>query len=384
MRISDFFAGAGAAGNTFNLTAGAVLNQNDLVELGPDGRGYPATCTDYAAFVGPTTSPTTGALPITSLIGYQVAKMRLPKLAINPADASIYALTSNSAGPSVGAAVLRYSCVGILLGKLTVSTVASQMTASRLLQLSNGNFAAVFEFSQQLSYAILDADLKIIQTATAIEAVYSGAAWEAISLSGGGFAISYQQSANAALQRVAIFNNAGGAVLAPTTIQTWTGAAGLVHTSMVELSNGNIAVGCNSFYATTQGLYHAILSSVGAPVQAFVNLDPAVSGGGAAIIPEMSALAGYYAVTRPTAANQKGWVLNNAGVLQGALFSSATTPYPGTNGTKVVNDGSTFYLIWGQSDGTTQFTKMPVSGTGYATTNVTLSLSCPGNITDCP
>jgi len=379
MRISDFFAGAGAAGNTFNLTTGAVLSQNDLVEMGPDGRGYPATCLDYAAFVGPTTSPTTAALPITSLIGYQTAKMRLPKLAINPVDASIYALTSNSAGPSLGAAVLRYTCAGLLLGKVTLSTAASQMTASRLLQLGNGNFAAVFEFGQQLSYTIFDPDFKIIQAATPIEAVSSGAAWEAITLSGGGFAISYQQSANAALQRLAIYNNAGVAVVAPTTIQTWTGTTGLVHTSMVELSNGSIAIGCNSFYATTQGLYHGIWSSAGAPVQAFANLDTAVSGGGAAMIPEMSALAGYYAVTRPTATNQKGWVFNNVGALQGAPFSSATTPYPGNNGTKVVNDGSTFYLIWGQNDGTTQFTKMPVAGTGYSTMNVSVSFACPGN-----
>jgi len=375
MRLSDFFPAGGSA-NNFNLTAGAALSQNDTVLMGPDGLGYPAICTDYAAVANAYTQIVAQTTIDSATYSPQINRVPSP---IIGADGSVYIL-SNSAGSGASPtnfAVRRYSSAGALLGSVILSNVSGTSLISKFFKLSNGNYCAVFGLittGVNLYYCIIDPNLNIVVPTAAIETSYSNSVFDATPLSGGGFAVCYQLQGTPASQRLAVYSNTGAVTMAPTTIQTWTGTANPVNTQMAELSSLNIAISFNSHFTTTVGLYYGIFSPVGASVLAISNLDTVSTGGyNTYTNPEISSLPGYFAVARQNGTNMKAFVFNNAGALQGSAFSQASNTV-NKWGTQLLNDGAKFYMVWSGAS-VTNFSVLPTTGTGYTTKDVTSA--CP-------
>lgn len=374
MNVSDY----AARNNTFRLKAGTAITQNDLLELGPDGKCYPVQVTDYAAVNQVTygtaqTNAATGQIVAQTQVvaGQTLAYSR--QAVLQGDDGSIFTFTNNSGAN--GLLLSKYSAAGALVSSVTVDATATAYTNQHILKLSNGNIAVAAFTGTALSYAVYDQNLNLVKAFTSVGEASSSAYFSACALSTGGFAVAYQQNTNQLLSRLATFDNTGTAVLAPTTIWTRTGTTGTQYHRMAQLSNGNLAVAVSSTNTVSSiGLFHGVVTTAGVSVLAFTSLDTT----SVSIIPELSVMTGYYAISRPNNGNQLGFVFDNTGALQGAGFTAATTAGAtgGTtlNLTKLVNDGTAFYLIWPRSsDSKEVLTKLPVTGTGYSTTIITTS-----------
>lgn len=366
--------------NTFSLKAGANISQNDALELGPDGRAYPVQITDYAAvsncnYGTAQTNAATGQIVAQTQVvaGQTTAYYR--QAVLQGSDGSIFTFTSNAAS-NQGLLLSKYSSSGGLIAQAAVDGTTSTYFAHQSFFLSNGNICVVAgggPAGGKVWFAIYDAKLVQIKSLTALAEDVPALYFSACALSGGGFAIVYQQNSNPLLSRLATFDNTGTVVLAPTTIWTRTGTSGTQYHRIAQLSNGNLAIAVSSANTVSSiGLYHGIVTTAGVSVLAFTNLDTT----SAAWLPELSVMTGYYSVSCANGTNQLGFVFDNTGTLQGAGFTAATTSGNNGTATKLVNDGTAFYLIWPRSsDSKEVLTKLPVTGTGYVTTVLNVSLS---------
>ncbi len=354
--------------NSLKIQANEDIAAGDLVEIDAvAGKGSRVRVTDYA--VVPTmiygtaqTSTATGRIvaQTTVISGQTQAYSRQAVVQIS--DGSIFTLTNYS--PSNGIKLNKYSPSGTLLGTVAVNTTSNSFYNHHLLLLSNGNLACLYQYTGPLTYAVYDQSLALVKTATNVSENASTASFcfSAVALDGGGFAIVYQQEADLLLTRLNTFDNTGTQVLAPTTIWARTGTAGAQRHRMGQLSDGNLAivVTCTSGTGSV-GLNHGIVTTGGASVLAFNNKDTvAVSS-----LPELSILPGYYCFSYANGTNQLAYVCNNAGTVQGAGFSAGPATGASNNKTRIVNDGTTFYLLWHrQSDTASMLTKLPTTGTG--------------------
>lgn len=372
--LSDFIA------NVSSVIAGAAISQRDLVQLAPNG-AYPVTVADFAAVpnmaYGTTqTSTATGQIVAqTSVVAGAIGGLNSRLAVAQGSDGSIFCVGTNDTSGN-GCKVFHYSPAGTLLGSLALDTAAASLDVVRIFPLSNGNICCLWSISAQaIKFEIFDLNLQVIVAATAIETTgYSNGqtAYDAIPLSGGGFAVCYQRDASPTLQRFVTYDNTGVVVTAAATIATWSGTVGRVFVKMVQLSNGNIAFAFNSLYTTTVGLYHMVLTTAGVSVLALTNLDT-VSGG--SFWPDIAAMTGFYCVSRPNGTALKAFVFNNAGAQQGGTFSNSTTQNQ-INKNKLLSDGTQFWLLF--SDTVTskmELAKLPTTGTGYSTTNITLTVA---------
>lgn len=373
--LTGAFGAGTISQGVFNLKAGANISQNDALELGPDGKAYPVQVTDYAAVANvnygtPQTNAATGQIVAQTQVVAAQTTAYYRQAVLNGADGSIYTVTANAPGPA-GVLLSKYSAAGALLAQAIAEPTAA-FVAQQAFFLNNGNIC-VFANSPGVggtpSFWIYDPNLVQIKGMTSLPETSIGPYGQAVALSGGGFAIVYQQNANPLLSRLVAYDNAGNVVLAPVTIWTRTGTTGMQFHRMAQLSNGNLVIAVSSTNTVSSiGLYHGIVTTGGASVLAFTNLDP-IGSGSAGLIPEISVTADYYAVSRANGTNQLAWVFDNTGTLRGSGFSAPTTIGTGMNTTKLVTDGTQFWMIWPRSsDSKEVLTKLPTTGTGYVTT----------------
>lgn len=385
--LSAAGSGSGTAGGTFQLTAGAALVANALVEIsGIDGKAYPVTTSDYAAVANcnygtAQTSAATGRIIAqTSVIGVNSTDVGLNKPLAIAGDGSILALTLSTG--AFGIQLNKYTASGAFVNALVLHAGGgtNPFYSRQIIQLSNGNFAVFGEYSldSTIWFGIVDVNLNVIKAfSTFGEAVQSNQLLAPVALSGGGFAVLYQQSANGLLSRLTTYDNTGTVVLAPTTIWTRTGTSGYGYFRMAQLSSGNLAIAWDSANTVSNiGLFYGVVTTGGAIVQAFTSLDTV----SAVALPELSVLPGYFAIGKVNATNAKAYVFSDAGVAQGAAFSAATTS---NSQQRMANDGVNFWMMWMRtSDSAAALTKIPVTGTGYVTSTLSTSATLYGTATD--
>lgn len=379
-RFSSAGSTFGVGSGVFNVLAGEAIAQNDAVELGPNGKAYKVKVTDYAAVPnftpGVTQNSTANGQIVaqTQIVNGQALAFSRQAVVQGP-DGSIFTFTpQNNTAASTGFRVSKYSAAGALVAQYDFPTGSETIQNHHLLLMPNGNLVALGTSTTGyvLYYMVFDYNLGLVKNFASIEAQATGSpVFSAVALSGGGFAVVYQQNANPLLSRLATFDNSGAAVLAPTTIWTRTGTSGTQYHKMVQLSNGNLAIAVDSGNsAGTIGLYYGIVTTSGVSVLAFTQLNANFTGQS----PDVSMLAGFFAVARPisTANGMQAWVFNNSGVLQGAPLSTGSIPATSSTYYRLLSDGSAFWLIYGRvSDSKQVLTKIPVTGTGFVTTAIT-------------
>lgn len=370
MNVSDY---AAMRQDAFKVNTGIAVAVNDLLQLGPDGRAYPVKCADYAAVANCTygtaqTSAATGMIVAqTQVVAAQTQAYHRQAL-LQGADGSLYAATASTG--NTGIMLTRYSPAGLFISQVLVIS-GSNYVNHQAFFLSDGNICVIAGVnSSAISFAIYDPRLNLVKTATALSQFHYGDYFSACALADGGFAVIYQYASTPLESKFVTYDNTGTVVTAPITVWTRTGTAVTQYHRLMRLSNGNLVVAVQSTNtASSIGLYYAVFSSTGTVVKAFTNLNASVNY---AYIPEISVMAGYFAVSKSDGANVIAFVFDNAGNLQGSGFSAASSGSSAQNTLKLLNNGTDFWLLWSRvSDSKVCLTKIPITGTGYTTTVVT-------------
>lgn len=334
-KLSDFVVGPAGGGAYSTPIAGRDLAANDAVLIGPKGKAVPARVTDYAA-VG---TKGFSLLPKTS-IGAAQASLDPQMKAVQCDDGCFIVPAADGAGTQF--TLSKYTAAGVLVRVSATYGVGAGVADLKIFRLvGSTNFALVC----QGYVAVFDQNLNAVSAPAASgvgdDSTTSGSL-DAIPLSGGGFAVCAR---NTATQKLAIFSNAGAAVLAATTIQAWTGTAGNVYAKLAELSSGNVAIAMCSKYATTKGLYHAIYTQAGVAVVASANLDTSTPTDVQA--PTLLAVAGYYHIASPAGA--KVYVRTNAGAAQTNYALASNTGSSNVNWALLVSDGTYVWCVYWRS-----------------------------------
>jgi len=371
MRLSDF----NPTQNTSALIAGESMAPKALGEVdGYSGKAYRARVSNFAAignmdYGTAETSAATGRIVAqTSVVASQSAAYARQAVVID-GSGNIFTLTDASAG--AGLRLSKFSAAGALLGYVDIATV-TQRYNHQILLLSNGNIACLANTNSNLECAVYGSNLVAV-AALATVAATANVFFAACELSGGGFAVLYQQTANPLLSCLKTYDNSGINTLAATTVWTRTGTTGDQYHKMLQLSSGNLAVAVYSANTVSSiGLYYGVITTAGVIVQAITSLD---TTGGLGIYPNLAVMSGYFAVGLANGTNQKAYIFNNAGAQQGSPFSAATSGSGASrNQTKIVSDGNAFWLIWHRgSDSKCCTTKLPATGAGYETVVTTTS-----------
>ena len=362
-------------GKTFQLKAGMQILAGDVVEIGPDGKGYQAICTDYAAVTNCTygtaqTSTATGRIFAETTVNSSDFGFFHRKFTVQTSDGGILVASPNGASQQ-GLKVTKYSANGVLVGSITLSSTPSTLESPMIIALENDRFAVFSELSSYAYYAVIDKNLKVIKANAAAHGASTPTKYDydACSLVGGGFALCVRD--NNDTQKIKTFDADGTVVLAATTIQAWTGAANAVKTFIQRLSNDNLLVVCNSQYSTTTGLYHGIYQPDGTPVLAMTNIQTA---GGASDMLDVENLYGYYGIVLCDGTDTKAWVHSVAGGLQGTPYSIANTSSGNTKSVAIVASSTEFFATFPlATDSTRRIVKVPTSGTGYTIANCTVT-----------
>lgn len=370
MNISDYIT---SQNDTFKVKTGVAIAVNDLLEFGPDGRAYPVGTTDYAAVANCTygaaqTSEATGRIVAqTQIVASQTQAYHRQALLVGE-DGSLYTCTHSGAG--VGIMLTKYSASGALVNKVTPIGTGAYFNHQSFF-LSNANICVIAGLDNGvITFAIYDTLLNTIKSATNLTAAQNSSFFSSCALSGGGFAVIYQLGSTPLQSRFASYDNAGNVATTDFAVWTRTGTNGIQCHRMVQLSDGNLAVAVYSQNTVSSiGLFYAVLSTVGALVKAFTNLD---TTGAVGYIPEISAMSGKFAVAKANGTNMLAFVLDNSGNLQGSGFTAITGATSVQNNLKLLNDGVQFWVLWSRdSDSKVCLTKLPITGTGYVTTTVT-------------
>lgn len=373
MKISDFNT-EGKLG--FIKTGEAIVRKDPIYLDGLTGKAHKCGTTDFAAVGGltygtPQTSEATGRIVAQTTTVGAVVQAYSRQAVLHHESGHIFAVSH--ASTNIGIKLIKFDPSGNISTSVDVDANASVTYNQHILKLYNGNIAVLWLRDSFLRFAIYNDSLAVVKAEEAIGgADYNFAA---CALSAGGFAAVYHDTVANLTSKLATYNNTGVAVLAPTTIWTRTGTNGGQYHKIAQLSNGNLAYAISSNNAgSSNGLYHGVTDVSGNIVAAFAALSAAVT---TAWFPELDVMTGYYAIARPDGSNQKGYVLNNAGALQGSEFTAATTAGNSvSHKTKLINDGVAFYLIWHRSSDTKcVISKLPVTGTGYQTSIITTNVT---------
>lgn len=355
------------------IEVGENVEKNDLLYLcGLSGKGFKAKVTDYEA-VG---ALAYGTAQTNAASGQIVAQTSLVAniTEFNPggspvlakSDGTIFVAAGRTGG--VGVRLSKFSAKGNLIDSVDVVDPGTTKNLS-VFELSNGNIAVVYALAD-IYIAIYDENLTEIKAPTLIASCpLASNYFGATKLAAGGLAIIYQDSASPLLSKIAVFDNAGTLALAAFTVFTRTGTSDKQYHVLKQLSDGNLAFAVSSTNTVSSiGLYCGVYTAAGVQVSAAAQIGTV----SVANYPVIATATGYFAVARADGTNQKAWVMNNAGVLQGSGFSAATTggSVSGVVGNKnaLICDGSDFYLVWHRSsDSKCVLTKLPFTGTGYST-----------------
>lgn len=370
MKLSDF----NPTQNTSSLVAGESFIPKDLAEIdGYYGKAYKVRVSNFAAignmdYGTAETSAATGRIVAqTSVVASQSVAYARQAVTID-SSGNIFTLTDAAA--SAGLRLSKFSPAGGLLGYVDIAT-AGQRYNHHIFLLSNGNVACIAFLVASVEYAVYDANLVNV-AALATVAASPAAYFAACALSGGGFAVLYQQNANPLLSCLKTYDNSGANTLAETTVWTRTGTTGTQYHKMLQLSSGNLAIAVSSNNTVSSiGLYYGVITTAGVSVKLFTSLD---TTGSMSWYPNLAVMTGYFAVGMANGTDQKAYIFDNAGTQQGSPFSAATTAGTGFSRTKIISDGAAFWLIWHRnSDSKCCTTKLPTSGTGYTTAITTTS-----------
>ena len=375
MKLSSF----NPLNDTLGITAGEALSRNDLVYVeGLSGKGRRVRTSDNAAIgsltygTPQTSSPTGMIVAQTSIIAAQTNAYSRQAVLKHTTTGDILTLTAWDT-TSRGVKISQFNGAGTLLQTVNVNTTTTASFNHLIFQLSNGNVAVVYKLGSAIYYAVYDSTLVLVTPVTLIGSdTIASESFAATALSGGGFAVVFHDASSALTYKLVTYNNSGTVVQAATTIWTRTGADGSQIIRMAELSNENLVIATYSNNTVSSiGLYHGVVTAAGASVLAFTSIDATASNTN----PELAVMTGYYCVSKGNSTNMQAWVYNNAGTLQGSGFSSASTSANDLHH-KLLSAGTAFWLLWSKStDSTARCTKLPVTGTGYISTDVTVTAS---------
>lgn len=377
-QLSDFFAKNNGSSGLFQLKAGGSIQQNDLSQLGPDGRAYTVSCTDYAAVANcnygtvQTNVATGQILAQTQLVGTQTVPAGRQAL-LQGADSSIYTFTGSTSGN--GLALTKYTSAGALSAQVVVDSTTTVYSCHQMAFLSNGNILVAANGTGSaftVSYAIYDTNLNLIKSITALGEQAASAYFAVTVLSGGGFAFVYHQYVNSLLTRFATYDNTGALVVSPMTVWTRTGTSGVQYHRIAQLSNGNLAIVISSNNTTSSiGFFHGIVTIAGVTVLAFTNLTTYS-------IPmwaELVVLGNYYAVGYSSSASTVAVsVFDNTGALQGAPFSATAAAVAGSKYKLLTGNGYFWFIASFGSASTGGIVRIPTTGTNYKIFNLNASL----------
>lgn len=363
------------------VLTGEKITKNDLLQIeGVNGKALKVATTDYAAIstmsygTAQTSTATGMILAQTVVVASQTTPNKRQSVLRDTADGSIYTLTDDT--NSLGVKLNRYSATGAIVRTVTI-TPSALWYNNDLIQLDNGNLVAFASTGTQLNYAVYDSNLSVVKAWASIgeATILSYSKFAVCALAGVGFAVVHQPNNSPLLSNLATFDYAGVALLAPTTIWTRTGTSSNQNHAIAQLSNGNLVLAVSSSNTvSTIGLYYAVVSTSGALVKAFTNLDTDNK-----YSQELSVINGYFCIARTNDTNLLAAIFDNSGTLQGSVFSAATTQV----NIKLVADGAHFWLLWGRSsDANEMLTKLPTTGSNYTTTIITLSTTQYGSYID--
>lgn len=378
MALSDI------TGGSFQLTAGAAIAQDafgrlPLIEIGADGRAYPAVTSDYAAVTAAGQIVAQTSIVGAVMLGGNSSNALYVGLspvgiARNAADGSIFQIAPNSA--SGGVAVYKLNPAGAVLGSLTLDGTSAALHLQSFAQLANGNFAAVWNTSagsNTLTYAVFDQNLAVVKAPTAIEnaaTITAGANISMAALSGGGFAIGWA-SAGTTRPRLAIYNNAGAVVSAPADVKATSGTYNI---KVAQLSNGNIVYAMYNPGAAGAGMQFAIYGPTGAVVLALSAPTGTTSASGFFCLLSVMA-SGYFAIGFANSATYLSVnVYNNAGTQQGGTFTPQTSIAMQVAQNVLANDGTQFWLMADTSSGT-KLSSIQTTGAVGAVNNLLINAS---------
>lgn len=366
------------------LAAPFPIAQFDGVEEDISGQAYTIQGTDTAAknAVGALIAETVlDAGNLTVSTSQRLAQIQ------HPVSKDMYQVAPISGG-AVGLTIYRYNTAGILLGSALIDTIspAATNTDAVIGWLSNGNLFAYSGLTNNCTrFTIFDKNLNVVVATTTVTGVpNANGYWDAFPLVGGGFAITYVDNANN--QRYGIFNNDGTVNLAQATLVTWTGASNSVVSRVRQLSNSNLVFGFTSKYATTVGLYYAVLTLAGATVVALTQFASGTPSGWL----ELAVVGAFFALAYHTTTTTviKIAVFNNAGVQQGTTLSRTNTGTPAnTPIIKLLADtvNTQFIYIDSLSTSATATNILSISTAGVSTvltTGITVVSGGGGNSVD--
>jgi hypothetical protein len=360
---------------TFQLKASTAIAINDAVGLGPDGRGYPISVTDYAAV----TNCTYGTAQTSTATGRIVAQTQVHSDFSSTSQDDEQRIVQGDNGDlfmtrpystTNGIVLARYSAGGALLGTVDVNTNASVTYNPCVLKLANGNIAAVWGQDSNIRYAVYTAGLTLVVASTNLTGGVGNAShvFATVALSGGGFAVVYQPSTGGGLETYfAAFNNSGVVVVAAATIWTRTGSAGYPNYRIAELSNGNLAIVAHMTGVTGAfaGQWHGVYTTAGVVVAAFTQVYSQTAQYQA----WLKVSGAYYAIAskdKGSAASHDVYIFDNAGVQQGATYTRSDSGM-GSQAHFAAGADAFWYLSARASDSRVLLAKIPYTGGAAAT-----------------
>ena len=265
---------------TFQVLAGEQINENDLVQMGPDGKGYRAQGTNTAAVANCTygtaqTNADTGLIVAQTQVVASSTNAYYRQALLRGADGSVYTFTAqNNSAASGGLMLSKYSAAGALLAKVDIDTSSTAYLSHQMFLLGNGNICvlAVRSGTFAISFAIFTPELITIKSLSTNVATCS-LDYAYCALSGGGFAVVFQDNTNTLLSKLITYDNAGNIVFPASTIWTRTGTNGPQFHQIAQLSDGNLVVAVSSANTSSStGLFHGIVTASGGSVLSFTNL----------------------------------------------------------------------------------------------------------------
>ena len=356
-------------GTTLLMPAGqSAISLNDLVEINTsDGSNFVYSCKtiDYAVTNGPILSSA-----FNFSMGAPTASMRMQVQRDPLGNLFILNVQSNHLW------VNSFSSYGWSINSVALDSGSTGIFQMKLLKLSNGNFAAIWDRTGGLIYyAIFDAQLNIIVPATEIlgpEYQTSNIVYHDVAaLVGGGFALVYQK-ADASAIMFTTYSNAGAIVISPISIQALTSSAAYVALKIAQLPNTNLVVAMRGTM-TPQGTTFVIVNTSGGSIVSNTVVDNTDTFGliDLDVLPNLPN-GGCFCISVANGTNIIAAVYTQAGVIQGSPYSTANTRNVTTfKQTALTNDGANFWLVYAQSATSAglQVVQIPYTGTGYLDLN---------------
>lgn len=349
----------GGSSNSAQLLAGEALSANALLQLAYDGKAYIAENSD-AAKTANRASNVFAETTVSPQSIYEGGSNRSALL--RDADGTIFVGTPQT---NTGFRVQKYTSAGALVKSVQIFEGAGEtLYLGYLAFLSNGNILAVCGNSggQTLRFAILDKNLAFLKATTVIGAFY-GIVNGITPLSGGGFAVTYQDYADNTKQKLVVYNNAGNVTLPLANVDTY--AAGTVFSFIKQLASGNLLIAMNH----SGGSYrYGIVGTDGTVVKAFAQW---VAGAAGPSWQEFETTATHFLMTSYDGASKLViGVFNNAGVQQGAniIYDAAGRGIPSQKNIKALTDGTSFYVAY-QNTTSNKSALAKISTAGVAITN---------------